>query len=126
MKTLLVALALVGTTSGVQALPQAPDAQLQFFAACAGRLSATAEHQSIFDGRATDQTMHQHQTLVELIDAIMPEGRGKDVRNWQLHAKVAHSGLLSRAALANDSRVSREAERLAGLYLAECTQVLLG
>ena len=126
LKTIVAVCSLSVSATQSPALPSSDDAQLQFFAVCAGRLSATMEHQSLFDGSATENTMAQHRSVVEMIDAILPEGRGKDVRNWQLRAKVAHSGLLTRATFSTDQRISREAKRLAGLYLAECTEVLLG
>lgn len=108
------------------AVARSDETQLQFFAACAGRLSATIEHKSMFEGSRPEQMVQQHRWVEDLIEALLPEGRGPDALNWQLHAKVAHSGLLSRALMAKDERISREASRLAQLYLTQCTDILTG
>lgn len=101
------------------------DTQLRTFAACAGRMSAIMEYQWMFDGTASEQTQRQRAAMLDLIAAIMPADRGREVLNWRISAKMAQSALLTRATFNDDREDAAWASRMAEQQARECTALLL-
>lgn len=125
MKTLLHGFAL---SLGLLATPSVAlesDNHLQTFATCAGRLSAVMEYQWMFDGAASEQTKAQRAAVLDLIGAIMPSDRGRDVLQWRISAKLAQSALLTRATFNDDPVDAAWAQRTAARLTQECTGMLL-
>ena len=123
MKTFLVIAALTASPAFAQA--ESAEDQLRTFAACAGRLSAMMEYQWMFDGPASETTKAQRAAVLELIDAIMPPGRGPEVLNWRISAKQAQSALLTRATFNDDPNDAKWAAQRAANQLTDCTGFLL-
>lgn len=119
---LALALALPGTAFGSE--PREPDI-VRLFATCAGRLSATEEHQRMFDGPASERTAVLLRHMQAMTDAVRSRDQGREVLSWHLHAKQAHARLLSRATFSRDPRVARQAKRLARTHLGQCTGMFL-
>ena len=98
---------------------------LRTFANCAGRLSAVVEYQWMFDGPQSEQTAKQRDTILELLHAVMPEDRGREVLNWRLSAKLAQSTLLNRATFNTDAEDAARALRTSDRMIRACTLFLL-
>ncbi|EBA12819.1 hypothetical protein RCCS2_16019 [Roseobacter sp. CCS2] len=99
--------------------------QLRTFATCAGRLSAVMEHQWIFDGPASEHTKIQRAAVIDLVEAIMPTDRGREVLHWRISAKLAQSALLTRATFNDDERDAAWAHERAQRLRQDCTGLLL-
>ncbi|MEJ8560199.1 hypothetical protein QTO30_02380 [Yoonia sp. GPGPB17] len=102
-----------------------PEQQLRIFAACAGRLSAVMEYQWMFDGDASEQTKMQRAAVIDLVEAIMPPERGREVLHWRISAKLAQSALLTRATFNADASDAVWARQQAQRFERECTGLLL-
>lgn len=130
LKTLLrlipLFLALAAPLSAARAFPTTSDAQLQFFATCVGRMSALMEHQWMFDGAASEITESHRETLISLMNAVMPTGAGRDVLSLRIEAKLAHSALLTRATFNENPEDAHWAELTAVRHTGECQSFLLG
>lgn len=98
---------------------------LHTFASCAGRLSATMEHQWLMSDPASDRTEAQRAAMLSLIDAIMTPDQGRDVLAWRIDAKQAHAVLLTRATFNDNPADATWALRRAEAELAACTGLLL-
>jgi hypothetical protein len=83
------------------------------------------EYQWMFDGPASETTKAQRAAVLELIDAIMPPGRGPEVLNWRISAKQAQSALLTRATFNDDPNDAKWAAQRAANQLTDCTGFLL-
>ncbi|WP_323765293.1 hypothetical protein [Marinovum sp.] len=127
MKTLALCFALAALVlpPPARALPLAPDHPVIAFATCAGRLSATMEHQWMFDGPGSERTEAQRAAMISLLEAVMPAELGREVLHLRLEAKFAQAALLARARFNDDAEDAVRAGALAGLRLAECTGMLL-
>lgn len=101
------------------------ETQLRTFAACAGRLSALMEFQWMMDGPASERTEMQRAAMVEILAAVMPPDRGREVLNWRINAKAAQSALLHRAAFSDVPEDAVWAGRRAEALVADCTSMLL-
>lgn len=99
--------------------------QLRTFATCAGRLSAVMEYQWMFDGPASERTKLQRAAVIDLIDAVMPADRGREVLHWRISAKLAQSALLTRATFNDDRQDAAWAREQADRFARECTGLLL-
>ena len=110
--------------STTQAQTASPDQQLKFFANCAGRLSAQMEFQWMFDGDASEITKRQRGAVIDILDAIIPPGRGPEVLNWRIEAKHAHAVLLNRSTFGQDDRHARIAGKMAMRSINECRSLL--
>lgn len=99
--------------------------QLRTFAACAGRLSAVMEYQWMFDGPASEQTKTQRAAVIDLVEAIMPPDRGREVLQWRISAKMAQSALLTRAVFNDDPNDAAWASAQAARFERACTGLLL-
>lgn len=123
LKTLAALLILAAPSAS--AFTTSADDQLSFFATCAGRLSATMEHQWTYDTSSVDHTRAQRTEMINLVSAVMPEDRGRDVLQIRVSAKHAQARLLVRATLNRDDTDAAWAQARAEALLAECTSILL-
>lgn len=114
---------MLGQPSLVQA--SSAEDQLRTFANCAGRLMAQLEHQWLVQSDDADITQHQRRQVVELLNAILPPERGREVLGWRADARAAHRALLQRAAFAQDETDAIWAAQMAEQYVADCTVFLL-
>lgn len=124
MKTLSLLVCVAAAPAS--ALTSTADDQLTFFATCAGRLSATMEHQWIHNLSAVDATTAQRSEMINLVSAVMPDEDGRAVLNIRVSAKHAQAQLLARATLNRDVGDAEWAQARADALLQECTSVLLG
>lgn len=124
LRTIFLAFAALLLAMPAGAMPSG-DTQLRTFATCTGRLSALMEHQWMFDGPGSEQTARARAQMVDILDAMMPEGRGRDVLAWRVEAKMAHAMLLTRAVFAQDRAEARWAAQTADRLTAECRAFLL-
>ncbi len=112
------------------ALPETPEGQVRFFAICAGRFSALAEHQRMFDGPASEHSDARRAEFETLIAAVQPDAHGRGVRgetilSWRIAAKSAQAQLLSQAAFQQGSARAEYARRTSVRLLDECRGGLL-
>ncbi|MEP2784325.1 MAG: hypothetical protein ABJO67_05470 [Pseudoruegeria sp.] len=122
--SVLAALSLL-SAQPLAAQSDTPDLQLKFFAGCAGRLSAKMEHQWMFDGPGSESTEKRRNTVVEILEAMIPPDQGRTVLAWRIEAKMAHSALLARAAFSLDKKEADWAFRTAQRMTSECESFLL-
>lgn len=126
LKTLVGAILMGGFFSATVALARSSgDDQLRFFATCAGRLSAQMEFQWLFDGDASEQTKRQRASVVDILEAMTPDARGREILSWRIEAKQAQAVLLSRGTFDQDPRGARIANILALRRIDECRSLLL-
>lgn len=124
IKTLLAVLFV--SASPATALTTSVDGQLQFFATCAGRLSALMEHQWTYDTASADRTKAMRAEMIDLVSAVMSESEGRDVLLLRVQAKHAQAALLHRATLSWDAGEADWAQDRAEALLTECTSILMG
>ncbi|WP_375280606.1 hypothetical protein [Pseudooctadecabacter sp.] len=72
------------------------------------------------DDRAR-QTEQQRRMMVDLVFATMDQGQGRQVLNWRIEAKSAHSALLTRATFREDDWAKGRAAEL----VQSCTTLLI-
>jgi len=123
LKTLSCLLAFAGAPAAANTAM--PDRQLQFFASCAGRLSALMEHQWTHDTTQVAATTQQRAEMITLISAVMPPDAGRAVLLLRVDAKHAQAALLQRAVTAKDPTDAQWALQRAEALLRDCTSVLL-
>lgn len=121
LRTILICL-LGLIPAGVLAMPQEP---LRTFAACAGRLSATMEHQWLMSDPSSDRTKAQRTAMLSLVEAVMAPDQGPLVLGWRIDAKQAHAVLLTRATFSDDASDAEWALQQAETQVAHCTGLLL-
>lgn len=112
------------------ALPHSPSERARLFAICAGRFSALAEHQRLFDGAASERADARRATFDDLLDAVMPDARdwgmpGDMALSWRLAAKFAQAELLQRAAFQSDAYIAAQSRQAADRLFDECRVHLL-
>ena len=112
------------------AMPFSPSQRIELFATCAGLYSALADHQRLFDGEASEETMQIAQGFTTLIDAVMPDAKdygmpGKQALAWQVQAKMNQVVLLNEATLHTDERRSERARLAAEANLMRCEGLIL-
>lgn len=130
LRTLLAVLLLAGGSAGAGTLPTSPSQQLQTFATCAGRLSATIEHLWLVDPAASDGPLKLRRGFDDLIDAVLPDALAFGVpaelpMHWRVSAKAAQRELLTLSTFGTDSAQGEKARGLAAARLAECTGLLV-
>ncbi len=125
MKTVLSLLFLALAVASAPLRAQTDDSQLRLFASCAGRLSAVMEYQWMFDGAASERTELQRASVLQLVEATMPDGMGREVLHWRLSAKLAQSALLTRATFNDDQSDAAWAAQMADRLTRECTALIL-
>lgn len=113
------------TATPLAAFNGTADQQLHFFASCAGRLSATMEHQWNHDTASADQTKSYRTEMIDLVTAVMPADRGRDVLLMRVEAKHAQARLLRRTVINRDPVDADWALSRAEAMLRECTSVLM-
>ena len=101
------------------------DDPLYRFASCTGRLSALMEFQWLTDGPASEETRQLRDMMIELVEAIMPQGQGPKVLAWRIDAKAAQSKLLTSAYFATDSDQALWSMARATQQIDECRALLL-
>lgn len=106
------------------ALAQSAD-PLRTFANCVGRLSAVVEYQWMFDGRESERTEQQRDSVLQLMQAVMPPNSGRKVLSWRISAKMAQSALLTRATFNDDPKDAARALRASNRMIRGCTAFLL-
>lgn len=119
-----LSLCLLCAAQPVAAFENTLDPQLQFFASCAGRLSATMEHQWNYDTASADITRTRRAHMIDLVSATMPEDSGRDVLMVRIEAKHAQARLLRRAVINRDQDDANWAHSRANALLQDCTSVL--
>ncbi len=126
-KTLQTLITVLALSSAQSSLAQSIDSnsQLRTFATCAGRLSAVMEYQWMFDGEASEQTKLQRAAVIDLVEAVMPPDRGRDVLHWRISAKLAQSALLTRATFNDNADDAAWARQQAAQFERACTGLLL-
>ncbi len=102
----------------------APELQLQTFASCVGRLSAVVEYEWNVSGAVSAETSQRRDAAVEIVAAIIPIDRSRDVLDWRNAAKEAQWNLLTRAELAQDSTEAAWALDQAKRLERQCTSLL--
>lgn len=123
MKRIAFILSWLVLTGPAQALT--PETQLRTFAACAGRLTAQLEHAWLFASEDSHKIERQRSQVVELLMAVAPSNRGRDILHWRIEARAAHRALLSRASFGASDDDATWAMTLAENYVADCTGFLL-
>lgn len=108
--------------SGPQAGADTPDDPLRFFADCTGRLSAELSHLWMMASPGSDQVEGLRAATIDILEAITPEGQGRQVLSWRLQARSAHAALLSRATFRNDPWASDRA----AAQIAYCASFIVG
>jgi len=83
------------------------------------------EFQWMFDGAGSERTKSQRETVLQLLDAVMPPDDGREVLHWRLSAKLAHSALLTRATFNDNLADASWAHQQATRLTHECTGILL-
>ncbi len=94
------------------------------FATCAGRLSAEMEHQWLMSDPAANTTASRRDTMLSLLEAVMPPDAGSQALNWRIDAKQAQNVLLTRATFNDDPADALWAHTRAETEIAACTGLL--
>ncbi|MEO0929544.1 MAG: hypothetical protein AAFY14_02685 [Pseudomonadota bacterium] len=101
-----------------------PDAQLRTFAACVGRLSAVVEYEWNMMGAVSSETTLRRDAAAEIVAAIIPTERSRDVLQWRNAAKQAQWSLLNRATSTRDTGEASWALQQAQRFETACTSLL--
>lgn len=101
------------------------DDQLRSFAICAGRFSALLDHERLMENGAPDLVRSDRISMLELLDAVMPADRVREVLSWRINAKAAQAALLTRATFSNDAPDAAWAQQQSDRLVAECRAYLL-
>ena len=117
-------LAFLVAAGSAQAMDTAED-RLIGFATCAGRLSALMEFQWLTHDPEAERTEAQRANLIDILDAVMPPDRGRQVLHWRVEAKMAHAALLQRGRFNQDPADALWARRLAAEQTDRCRAYLL-
>lgn len=94
---------------------------LQYFASCAGRLSAQMEHEWLLSNGNPDQTEDHRTAMLDLLFATMGPDDGRQVLAWRIEAKVAHASLLTRATFREDTWAAQRATQM----VQACTSIMM-
>lgn len=124
MKAYVHIATLCGGLFASSAMAQTTD-PLRTFANCAGRLSAVVEYEWMFDGPKSEHTALQRDAVLDILDSMMPDGRGREVLSWRISAKMAQSALLTRATFNEDAEDAAWALRTSERLVRDCTSFLL-
>ena len=117
-------LAFLAAAGAAQAMETAEE-RLIGFATCAGRLSALMEFQWLIHDPEADQTELVRANLIDILDAVMPPDRGREVFHWRIEAKMAHAALLHRGRFNQNAADALWARRLAAEHSDRCRSYLL-
>ena len=94
---------------------------LYHFASCAGRLSAQMEHEWLLAKNEPSMTEHHREAMLDLLQATMRDGDGRQVLAWRIDAKAAHASLLTRATFKGDSWAAQRAIQM----VQACTSIMM-
>jgi hypothetical protein len=122
MCALAVVLGLVAPATGAMASDDLSD-PLMVFAACAGRLSAEMEHKWLIEEDPDEVTRHRA-AMIDLVDAIRPPDRGREVLARRIEAKFAQAALLQRAYFSKNEAEARQAATLARAAHQRCLYLI--
>lgn len=131
MGRLTIAYLLLCIATSAAAFPVSPAERAQAFATCAGRYSALVEHQRLFDGVLSEQTVERRNTFVLLLESVLPHALEYGLPDtqamaWRVEAKAQHQRLLSNAVFGIVPERARPARAAAEDHLARCDALLLG
>ena len=79
----------------------------------------------MFDGPDSEVTKAQRAGMIELLEAVQPEGAGREILHMRIEAKMALATLLTRATFNDSAEDARRARVMVDLRMAECTGLLL-
>lgn len=96
----------------------------QTFATCTGRLSALMEHQWLLAPAEAEMTRHHRHMMIELLQAVMPQGGARDVLSLRIEAKYAQASLLTRATFNADAQDAAQAGAASERMLSQCAALL--
>ncbi|MDU8910298.1 hypothetical protein [Aestuariicoccus sp. MJ-SS9] len=122
MKTFSYASLIAAALAGPAA---AEDKLLREIATCAGRLSATLEHQWLVMDPASDATQAQRDRMVELLAAVQTRDSASRALARRIEAKYAHAALLQRATFGQDTREAEWARQRAKRQMTACSALIL-
>lgn len=130
LKTFVVLISIL-TAGAATGLPHSPSERARLFATCAGRYSALAEHERMFDGPASEIADKRRAQFDSLLEAVMPDARdwgmpGEMALSWRLTAKMAQAQLLQRSVFQSDAFIAEQSKRAADRFFAECRGHILG
>lgn len=98
---------------------------LNFFAACAGRLSAELEFSWLLQTPHTDEIASQRETMIALVHSLIGPEDGSGVLELRINAKMAHAALLTRATFNEDAGDAAWAAEVAARQTQACTELVL-
>ncbi len=79
----------------------------------------------MFDGVASERTKAERQSAIDILEAMTPPGRGREILHWRIEAKQAQAVLLSQGTFRSDDRRARLALAMAHRQLNECRSALI-
>lgn len=79
----------------------------------------------MFDGPASETTERQRNAVVDILEAMIPDGQGRAVLAMRIEAKMAHAALLTRATFNDDPREATWALQTAERLTSDCKSFLL-
>lgn len=97
---------------------------LQTFATCAGRLTAQMQHQWLVSDPAADRTEAERAAMIDLLEAVQPDGAGREVLSHRLAARQAHAALLTRATFNKNAKDAQWAQRRATAEISQCLALM--
>lgn len=95
------------------------------FAYCTGRLSAQLEHEWLLSDPAADRTAMHRNTMISLMESVVPPAQARRAMELRISAKLAHSTLLTQAFFSQDTRRAASARARADAEIGTCLTMLL-
>jgi hypothetical protein len=99
------------------------------FADCAGRYAALAEHQWMFDGPASDQSLRRRDIFADLVQAVLPDlppEVAPALFDRRVAARAAQRGLLDAARFGRQAGHRAQAAARATAYIRACDRLAAG
>ena len=111
--------------------PISPSERACAFSECAGRYSAVAEHERLFNGVASEAAEHRRDLFVTLLDAVLPDAIDygmpqEQTMSWRIEAKAGHARLLSAAVFGMRKTEAANAREAATDFIGNCDKYILG
>lgn len=110
---------------GLSGPAMADDTMLRLFAGCTGRISAEMEHAWLVNDTRADALQAQRVQFVSILEAIVPPERARDMLNYRIDTKLAHSAILTTARFGTDARRADMAKKQALSLVRQCQSLLL-
>ena len=98
---------------------------VRVFASCAGRLQAQMQHQWLISDPTADRTEAHRAAMIDLLDAVLPEGAGRDALMHRSAARQAHAALLTRATFNQNPRDAAWAQRRVEMEISQCQALVV-